>query len=213
MELLFIRHALPLRSQPGEGSDAELSALGYEMAQRLPAVLGRHAVVRIVSSPQRRALQTAAPLAHTLGLDILIDDRFAEYDRDLPSYIPLEQLREEDPAQWSRISQGLLPDGVDEGAFRDRVRQAVGDLVASATRDDVVAVVSHGGVINAVLHDYLGTARLFAFPLDYASVTHLRISRSGVAGVVTVNGVEHVWDLLPSRRSVAGTASPVADAT
>jgi hypothetical protein len=48
-----------------------------------------------------------------------------------------------------------------------------------------------------LLHEILGTARLLAFPVDYASLTRLLYSRSGQATVATVNAVEHVWDLLP----------------
>ena len=74
---------------------------------------------------------------------------------------------------------------------------AVDDLVASADPEDTVAVFSHGGVINLLLHEILGTARLLSFPVDYASVTRLLYSRTGQATVAGVNGVEHVWDLLP----------------
>lgn len=56
---------------------------------------------------------------------------------------------------------------------------------------------SHGGVINALLHEILGTARPLSFPIDYASLTRLLYSRSGQATVATVNAAEHVWDLLP----------------
>jgi probable phosphoglycerate mutase len=52
-------------------------------------------------------------------------------------------------------------------------------------------------VINVVLHEILGTARLLSFPIDYASVTQLRYSRAGRATVGGVNGIDHVWDLLP----------------
>ena len=56
---------------------------------------------------------------------------------------------------------------------------------------------SHGGVINLLLHEILGTARMLSFQVDYASVTRLLYSRSGQAMVASVNTSEHVWDLLP----------------
>ena len=64
---------------------------------------------------------------------------------------------------------------------------------------------SHGGVINVILHEVLGTERLLSFPIEYASVTLLRYSRTGRATVGAVNNVEHVWDLLP-RSKVPGSA-------
>ena len=83
MQLLVIRHALPLRSEPGQGSDPELSEDGIEQAKRLPDALARFPIARLVSSPQRRAIQTAQPVADALGLTVDVDDRVAEYDRDL----------------------------------------------------------------------------------------------------------------------------------
>jgi len=200
MQVLLIRHALPLRSEHGEGSDPDLSDEGLAQVERLPEALARFPISRVVSSPQRRAIQTAEPVAAARELSVEIDDRFAEYDRDLPLYIPIEHIRDENPQEWARMAQGHLPSAVDEDAFRARVGAAVGDLVAAADPEDTVAVFSHGGVINVLLHEILGTARLLSFPIDYASVTRLLFSRSGQATVATVNSTEHVWDLLPRKQ-------------
>ena len=197
MQVLLIRHALPLRSEHGEGSDPELSDEGLAQVARLPEALARFPISRVVSSPQRRAIQTAEPVAAARGLTVEIDDRFAEYDRDLPLYIPVEHIRDENPQEWARMAQGHLPSAVDEDAFRARVGAAVDDLVATADPEDTVAVFSHGGVINVLLHEILGTTRLLSFPIDYASLTRLLFSRNGQATVATVNSTEHVWDLLP----------------
>jgi len=197
MQLLLVRHALPLRSEPGQGADPDLSDEGRAQVARLPDALARFPISRVVSSPQRRAVQTAEPVAAARGLAVEIDDRFAEYDRDLPAYIPIEHIRDENPQEWARMAEGHLPSSVDEEAFRARVRAAVDDVAAGAEHEDTVAVFSHGGVINVVLHEILGTKRVLSFPIDYVSVTRLLFSRSGQASVVTVNSTEHVWDLLP----------------
>ncbi|ETW24101.1 histidine phosphatase family protein [Mycobacterium gastri] len=204
MQLLLVRHALPLRSEHGEGSDPDLSDTGIAQVARLPEALARFPISRVVSSPQRRAIQTAEPVAAVLSLPVDIEDRFAEYDRDLALYIPVEQIREENPQEWARMAQGHLPSAVDEHAFRARVRAALDDVVATSDPDETVAAFSHGGVINVVLHEILGTARLLSFPIDYASVTRLLFSRSGQATVATVNTTEHVWDLLPRNQRLLG---------
>jgi broad specificity phosphatase PhoE len=197
VQLLLIRHALPLRSQPGQGADPELSDVGVEQAQRLPKALDRHPIARVLSSPQRRAQQTAQSVADILGLPVEVDDRLAEYDRDLAHYVPIEQIREEFPDEWERLATGHLPSGVDEKAFIARAFAAIDDVVASGDHDDTVALFSHGGVINVILHRILGTERLLIFPIDYASVTRLRYSREGRFTVAEINITEHVWDLLP----------------
>lgn len=197
MQLLVVRHALPLRSEPGEGSDPHLSEEGLAQAARLPDALSRFPITRLVSSPQRRAIQTAEPLAERLGLTVDIDERLAEYDRDHGHYIPIEQIAKENPEELARLASGRLPSTVDETAFRERVVAAVDDLVAAADHEETVAVFSHGGVTNILLHHILGTERLLSFHVDYASVTRLLVSRSGTLSVAAVNGTEHVWDLLP----------------
>ena len=129
MQLLLIRHALPLRSQPGEGSDPDLSEEGIEQAKRLPDALARFPITRLVSSPQRRAVQTAQPVAAELGLTIDIDDRIAEYDRDLTHYIPIEQIAAEYPEELARLASGHLPSTVDEAAFLARISDGIRDVV------------------------------------------------------------------------------------
>lgn len=195
MQLLIIRHALPLRSEPGQGSDPDLSEEGIEQAKRLPEALARFPISRLISSPQKRAIQTAEPVADALGLSIDIDDRLAEYDRDLSHYTPVEEISEED---MRRLANGELPSGVDQSEFIARVRAGVDDIVSSAKREDTVALFSHGGVINALVHDVMGTERLLCVQVDYAGITRLLWSSTREAFFVAgVNSTEHVWDLLP----------------
>ena len=200
MQLLLVRHALPHRTQAGEGSDPELTDVGREQANRLPEALTRFPITLLVSSPQRRAVATAEPVAAALGLGIELDERLAEYDRGMTQYVPIEQVRAERPEDWKRMAAGELPAGVDVEEFSGRIRAALSDICGSVDHRDTVAVFSHGGVINAVLHDVLGTARLLSFPIDYASVTQLRYTREGMPTVAGVNVIEHVWDLLPRNR-------------
>lgn len=194
MQLLLVRHALPLRSEVGQGSDPDLSAEGIEQAERLPDALKRFPITRLVSSPQRRAVQTGRPVAEALGLPIEIDERLAEYDRDLPHYTPIEEASKED---LQRLVDGHLPGAVDEDAFIARVTAGIDDVVAAAEHDETVAVFSHGGVINALVHTIMRTERLLCVQVDYAGVTRLLKSRRGGLGVASINGTEHVWDLLP----------------
>lgn len=195
MQLLLIRHALPLRSEPGQGSDPELSADGVEQAKRLPDALARFPISRIVSSPQIRAGQTAQPVADALGMAVDIDDRLAEYDRDLAHYTPIEEISEED---MKRLASGDLPGGVDQPAFIARVQAGVADIVAAADHEDTVAVFTHGGVINALAHTVMKTERLLCVQVDYAGVTRLLwSSRQSTFFVAGLNATEHVWDLLP----------------
>ena len=62
---------------------------------------------------------------------------------------------------------------------------------------------SHGGVINApAAHHPEHARRLLCVHVDYAGVTRLLSSRDGNLGVASINGTEHVWDLLPEKPAV-----------
>lgn len=197
MQLLLIRHALPYRSEPGQGSDPHLSEEGVAQAQRLPEALKRFPITRLVSSPQIRAVQTAQPVADALGLPVEIDERLAEYDRDMAHYIPIEQIAAEYPEELARLASGHLPSSVDEAAFLERINAGIRDVVAQGEHQDTIAVFTHGGVVNALLHTILGTEKILCVSVDYAGVTRLLSSRDGNLYVAAVNGTEHVWDLLP----------------
>jgi broad specificity phosphatase PhoE len=197
VQVLLIRHALPLRSEPGEGSDPDLSEEGIEQAKRLPGALARFRISRLVSSPQRRAVQTAQPVAEALGLDIDIDDRLAEYDRDLGHYIPVEQIAAEYPEELARLASGHLPSTVDEDAFLARINDGIRAIASTGEHSDTVAVFTHGGVINGLVHSILHTDKILCVNVDYAGVTRLLSSRKGGLYIASVNGTEHVWDLLP----------------
>src|SRR5258707_4514130 len=149
MQLLLVRHALPLRSEPGQGSDPHLSDEGVEQAKRLPDALARFPITRLVSSPQVRSVQTAQPVSDALGLRIEIDERLAEYDRDMEHYIPIEQIAAEFPEELERLASGHLPSSVDEAAFMARITAGVLHLVGAGDHEDTVPVFSHGGGNNS----------------------------------------------------------------
>ncbi|MFC4606191.1 histidine phosphatase family protein [Rhodococcus kronopolitis] len=203
MQLLLIRHALPeriLTADSPAGADPGLTPQGHTQAARLPAALTAYPVSAIVSSPQRRALETAEPLARALGLAVTPDTGLAEYDHGRSDYIPIHEAKEVAPEAYARILAGHLPDFVDETTFRTRVLDGIARVIAAADHEDTVAVFAHGGVINVYLQHLLGLDRPLAFPIDYASVTRILVSRTGRARPASVNETGHVRDLLVRHR-------------
>ncbi|GAB0101109.1 histidine phosphatase family protein [Nocardia sp. JMUB6875] len=196
--MILVRHAQPERLLGSSGpADPDLTPTGVEQAGRVPAALAPHRIARVVSSPQLRARETARPTAEKLGLDVDILDGLAEYDRDLPIYIPIEDAQQEFRETYERIKAGYLPEQIDGAAFIARVRESISGIVAAADHTETVVVFAHGGVINVLLQDVLGLARPLTFPIDYCSITRILHSRTGSRTVATVNENGHVWDLLP----------------
>ncbi|HEX7134961.1 MAG TPA: histidine phosphatase family protein [Iamia sp.] len=195
MELLLIRHALPVRIEGAGGpADPPLSAEGHAQAAALAAVWSG-AVDAVWASPLLRARETAAPLAAALGVEVAIDDDLAEMDRDADAYIPLEELRQ-DPTAWAEAVEAWVGPGGEalRADFRRRVVAAV-DRIVAAHRGQRVAVVCHGGTINAALAEVLGLGQQLFFEPGYTSVSRVLASAAGARQLQSVNETWH-WDRL-----------------
>src|SRR5829696_10414612 len=122
VELILVRHGLPVRIDDADGpADPELSDEGRAQAVRLAGWLGRDAIDAVYVSPMRRALETAAPLADALGVDAVVDEELAEFDRDAHFYIPLEELKAAGDERYLKMVRGEL-DEVDPYTFREAVK-------------------------------------------------------------------------------------------
>ncbi|MCE9622055.1 MAG: histidine phosphatase family protein [Actinomycetia bacterium] len=194
MELLLIRHGLPVRRELSEGiADPELSTAGHEQAKHLAEYLSSERIDALYSSPQQRALQTAEPIALDKGLGVEVVEDVAEWDRNASFYIPVEELKATNDPRWQAMVRGEWNvDGDTMEEFRDRVVQAVEGVVA---RHDGhrVAISCHGGVINAYLAHVLGlpVGQGFFYP-NYTSINRVMASQRGHRSVMTINETFHL---------------------
>jgi probable phosphoglycerate mutase len=190
MELLLIRHALPVRVDEGavDGpADPHLAPLGVIQAEALADWLAGEQIDAIWSSPMRRARETAAPVAERLQLPVQVDDHLAEYDRDSASYIPIEELKAANDPRWNQ-----LPERPEE--FQAEVVAAIERIVA-AHPGQRVAVVCHGGVVNAYAGHVLGIDDPLFFLPAYTSISRIFAASSGVRSISTLNEAGHIRHL------------------
>ena len=193
MELLLIRHGEPRKVVDASGpADPDLNTRGLRQALLLADFLSSESIDAVYTSPMRRALQTAAPLAERLGLRAVVDDDLAEFDREASTYIPIEEMRaNRDERFLAMLQDDYSMWGVDIEQFRSRVVAGV-EAIISAHHGGRVAAVCHGGVINAYLTHILGLSRRTFFAPDYTSVSRVGASRSGVRSVIRLNEVGHL---------------------
>ncbi|HEX5096464.1 MAG TPA: histidine phosphatase family protein [Acidimicrobiia bacterium] len=197
MDLLWIRHAEPERIAGGTGVPANpgLTERGQQQAQRLADWLAHEHVDVVLSSPQRRAQETAAPVAAAHGLDVVIHDGLVEYDVQNDSYIPMEELRANNDPQLLAMAEGRWEafGGETPGEFRDRIAKTIDDIVGSYPGQRVVAVC-HGGVVNVAMGIVLGlpAERPFFFDPHYTSLSRMVASRTGVRSIASVNERSHL---------------------
>ena len=194
MEIVFVRHGLPLRVELETGiADPELAAEGHEQAAKMAAYLGVEDVEAVYVSPLRRALETASPLCKVLGLEAVVSEGVAEFDRNSREYVPVEELRATNDPRWEKLLRGEW-DGVDEdpSIFKARVVATVEDMIARHPGGRVV-VVCHGGVINQYLAHVLGieTHVGFFYP-KYTSIHRVMAARSGQRSIVSINEASHL---------------------
>jgi broad specificity phosphatase PhoE len=124
----------------------------------------------IVSSPLRRCLETARPLAEALGLTIEIDPRVGE----IPT--PAALTTSERPAWLGQAMAGRWSDirgDLDYDAWRHGV-------ALSAARRAGTAIFSHFVAINAVVTHVTRTDLVIGFRPDHASITTLAIEAEGL---------------------------------
>jgi 2,3-bisphosphoglycerate-dependent phosphoglycerate mutase len=194
MELLLIRHALPIRRVLLEGAaDPELSEAGHAQAQHLAQYLSSEHLDAIYSSPMRRAMETGAPTAQARHMTMTIIDDVAEHDRNSSEYVPVEELKATNDPRWLEMvnNEWSSPDET-QAEFGERVRNSI-EAVISRHEGQRVAIVCHGGVINSYLAGVLGLGdvRGFFYP-NYTSINRVLASRNGDRQVLTVNETSHL---------------------
>lgn len=155
-QILLIRHC----EVPGEyrgryigSTDVPLSEAGRAAARNLAPQLASFAPETIVSSPLRRAVETAELAAP--GREIRFDPRLTEIDFGAWEALTFAEIEQratpEELRCWSESPGEMrFPGGESFPAFRRRVNAAFAELLAG-TAGEIVAVVTHGGPAMRIL--------------------------------------------------------------
>jgi 2,3-bisphosphoglycerate-dependent phosphoglycerate mutase len=192
-ELFLVRHAdaIPEADEiipSGIYDDLPLSRTGRKQAQALAERLGGLSFDAMYSSPLRRCLETAAPLAERLGMTPIVEERLKEIKlgniRPLPAdgqnLAALTKALQErqidivrnagETGHWDEI-----PDSEQSSAFRRRVIESLDEVVSKHIGQRIIAF-AHGGVINAYIAEVLGLEKDFFFPAANTSISIVRAS-------------------------------------
>ena len=120
-------------------SDAALTDKGRAQAERLAAALSGLDVARVLTSPLRRACDTAAPIAAACGRSVEADDRLIEIDYGEWEGRPFTDLDPDVVAHWRRDG-GFAPPG---GESLEVVAGRVASFCDEWLDDRLVVAVSH----------------------------------------------------------------------
>jgi probable phosphoglycerate mutase len=193
MELILIRHALPLRVEKQDGSPADpgLSRQGIEQAQKLARWMEAEGLDAVYSSPMNRARMTAEILIGNRGMEIILEPGVMEFDNRSSVYVPMEELRAKDYDRWRDLVTGGFEKMFNLDDFRKRVINSL-ETIIGQNSGKRVAVVCHGGIINIWAAHVLGIDKFLFFAPEYTSINRFLASGKGQRSVASLNEAGHL---------------------
>ncbi len=181
-EVLLIRHAQQEYDPEwtvGELVDPPLSGQGQQQARLLGEALSTLRIAAIFSSPLRRALDTAMAVQQHhrhLELEVVRDLREVEVFRDVPpdktarEFLGRDLLEAARQRMLNERNWDVYPYTEPSYEFRKRVINAVEAAIARSAGERI-AIVCHGGVINAYVGHIIGSRFDMFFRPAHASVS------------------------------------------
>lgn len=181
-EIFLVRHGETGAQWRGRfvgASDVALSEAGRGQVAALARRLGKERIGRCLASPMVRTRETAEALAKAAGVAVELCEDLREIDFGDWEGLSFGEIAQRDPeavARWAAFEpEFVFPGGEALAGFQERVRraaEAIGKL-----DEERVLVVSHGGVIRAMLCHWLGlSAREYLiFDVQPASLTTVRL--------------------------------------
>ena len=197
--LLLLRHGQTefsvQRRYSGRG-DPELTPLGEAQAAGAAARLARVPdVAAMLTSPLRRARQTAAAVAEATGAPLLVRERLVETDFGAWDGLTFTEARARDPqlhADWLG-SEDVAPPGGESFAAVGRRIEAERDALVREYPGATLVLVTHVTPIKMLLRDALqgGPGVLYRLHLDLAALSIVEFYPDGGASVRLVNDTSH----------------------
>ncbi|MDP3768919.1 MAG: histidine phosphatase family protein [Dehalococcoidia bacterium] len=200
-EVLLIRHAqqqLDPQGPVGEFFDPPLSDQGRLQARLLGEALSTMALDAIFSSNLQRAAETAREVArhHRLEPQVLEGLREVEVFRDVPrdqradQFLGKELLEAVRQRMLNERSWDVYPYSEPSAEFRKRAINAVEQAIATHEAERI-AIVCHGGVINAYVGHIIGSPYDMFFRPAHTAVSVV-IAGAGQRVLRSLNDVHHL---------------------
>ena len=209
MKLLLVRHGESrgnLNRQWQGWLDEPLTDQGREQARRLAERLRRWSVensepiTAVYSSTLTRAFQTAGILAQSWAVPLVLDWRLRERDVGVLQGLTWPEIESRHPEIARTIRQRwtipVLPGGETVSDLTERVWQAVEAVITRTNGREAignVAIVSHGGAINAYLSRLVGRDDQMPFIFSFGNTSLSMIElRDGRPRILLVNDLCHL---------------------
>lgn len=210
LNLYLIRHGQTPHSglgcYCGSTCDEELTETGHAMANAIAEHLGSISFAALLASPQRRAQQTAAPLAAKTGLSVLEEAALRELDYGVWDGLTPAEIRKQEPGAYESWLQNPAEHAPRGG---ETARDVVARLIPVVARiraghsNGTIALVAHKSTLRILACHLLGidVARYRdRLPQPLASITLLEVGETSTKAAYA-GDVSH---LPPELRAEAG---------
>jgi len=210
LTVTFVRHGQQeVRSAtftPALWTDAPLSERGMRQAETVGQALASEKIDAVACSHLQRARETARQVAEAQALESVVYPELREVEtyRDVPDGQALEDVLS--PVIWLGVQErfwqerrwDVSPFSEGSAEFRHRVVTVVEGILALSRQQDVhhVAIVCHGGVINAYIGHILGIQEDMFFRPAHASISRVLVG-DGRRVVHTLNEMHHLSAVSP----------------
>jgi probable phosphomutase (TIGR03848 family) len=185
---------------PGRLPNVHLNKKGQQQAQLVAASLKDAPIKAIYSSPMERTLETAAPLAKNLNLQVVPIPGLLETDCGEWQGQSVKKLRRQKIWKSVQLHPSLFhfPGGESIADCQHRMVQALETLRPQYSDQDVVACFSHADPIKQVVAYYLGLPldNFQRLSVDTASITVLLVSDNGTRLIMLNHNPSFSWDAL-----------------
>lgn len=220
MQLLVVRHGRPetIAGTHAGVADPALEKAGLVQASAVARALQAGTfgpVAGLVSSPMRRARETAAPSVAALGLELTVEPGLAELDDGAAAYGNGFDDHDSRSAAWDAINEGhWLGHRFDPRAFASRVVDGMETVIdrfaALHGRPEAnLAVFCHAGVISAFVGHVVRAERPLFMAPDYGSVSRILVEPDGHREVLSINQTGHLGHHLGQPSSTSTGRTPI----
>lgn len=188
--LLLIRHGETDWNAEGRWqghTDIPLNESGRRQAQLLAQRLQKWPISAIYCSDLQRAAETAAIIGKRIGHEPLVEKAWRERHNGQFSGLTGREIQQRHPEIWARMKRGFVevPGGETTHDLQQRVSGALQELMRRHA-GEMIAVVTHGGVLRALV------AQVLNLPLEDA----VRVRVGGNTGLTMVTALPDRWLVL-----------------
>lgn len=178
-------------------ADIPLNEKGHQQAAALCQRLQSWPIETVYTSDLQRCVQTAVPLAKALDIQPTLAPIWRERDVGDFSGMTGDQARDHYPEIWANAVRGMVdpPNGEPFAQVLSRAWQAF-ESVVEAHDTGMVAVVTHGGLLHALLGQVMGIDQAVYGRFSMRGNTGLSVVEVNSRGpiVTRLNDTSHLED-------------------